>query len=257
MPLNPYTLATLAEQPDLAERFYPQKLRIWPPFMLEDTTANRLWHHLGEDFADFQHYLLNEAGEPVAVGQAIPLRWDGTQAGLPIGWSDCLVQGASDLSSDHEPDTLAALEIAISPDYTGQRLSYTMLKAMRATAQSRGMKALIVAVRPSLKTRYPLTPMAQYVRWARDDGLPFDPWLRVHWQVGGEILHVAHPSMRIEGTVAAWEGWTGMQFPESGDYVIDFALSPIQIDRAADFGLYLEPNVWVHHPITTEWLRRS
>lgn len=255
--MSNYRVVTLENDPELASRFWPQKERIWMPFMFEDATSNRLWHHLAEDFAAFQLYLVNEADAPIAVGQSIPLVWDGTQAGLPVGWSDCLVRGVADLQAGREPNTLAALEIAIQPEYTGERLSYRMLQEMRALAEGRGFQAVIVAVRPSLKVRYPLTPMAQYVRWTREDGLPFDPWLRVHWRVGGEILHVAQPSMFIEGTVTEWETWTGMRFPASGDYVVDGALVPIQIEREMDRGLYIEPNVWVHHPITTSWFHRT
>ena len=51
--------------------------------------------------------------------------------------------------------------------------------------------------------------------------------------------------------------WTGLKFPESGDYVVPEALVPIQIDRAMNVGRYIEPNVWVHHPITTQRLSQS
>jgi hypothetical protein len=55
--------------------------------------------------------------------------------------------------------------------------------------------------------------------------------------------------MRVTGTVAEWEQWTGMQFPTARDYVIPGALLPITIDPAADLGTYLEPNVWVRHGV--------
>jgi len=55
--------------------------------------------------------------------------------------------------------------------------------------------------------------------------------------------------MIIPGTVADWEEWTGMRFPESGTYVVSGALEPIAIDLAADRGVYVEPNIWMHHPL--------
>lgn len=96
--------------------------------------------------------------------------------------------------------------------------------------------------------------MERYVRWRRTDGAPFDPWLRVHWRLGGEILKTAHPSMVVEATVDEWETWSSMAFPESGDYLVPGALVPVQIDREMNVGRYVEPNVWVHHPITTQRL---
>lgn len=54
--------------------------------------------------------------------------------------------------------------------------------------------------------------------------------------------------MRIKGTIAEWESWTGMKFPDSGDYIVPGTLVPVRIDRNNDTGLYIEPNVWMHHP---------
>jgi hypothetical protein len=55
--------------------------------------------------------------------------------------------------------------------------------------------------------------------------------------------------MVVHGTIDVWESWTGMAFPDSGSYVIDGALVPISIDREADRGEYVEPNVWMRHPV--------
>jgi hypothetical protein len=53
--------------------------------------------------------------------------------------------------------------------------------------------------------------------------------------------------MRIAGTVAEWETWTGMRFPESGDYVFPAGLAPLHVDTKHDIGEYWEPNVWLLH----------
>ena len=85
--------------------------------------------------------------------------------------------------------------------------------------------------------------------WERDDGLPFDPWLRVHVRAGGVIDGVCHRAMTIPGSVADWETWTGLRFPDSGRYVVDGALVPVEIDVEADRGVYVEPGVWVRHAL--------
>jgi hypothetical protein len=43
--------------------------------------------------------------------------------------------------------------------------------------------------------------------------------------------------------VADWEAWTGMRFPESGDYVFPKGPSTVHIDRDLGTGQYWEPNV--------------
>ena len=40
-----------------------------------------------------------------------------------------------------------------------------------------------------------------------------------------------------------------MAFPDSGEYVVEGALVPVEIDRDADVGRYVEPNVWMRHPV--------
>ena len=249
-----FKVVTLQENPSLEDIFWPQKERVWPEFMFHDVYAAKLWNYTREVFAAFQLFLLNELDEPIASGQAIPCMWDGTMTDLPIGWADSLVRGVSDYEAGRQPNTLTALEIVIQPEYRGQGVSYEMLAAMRALATKHNFQAVIVAVRPSKKSQYPITPIEQYVRWKLEDGAPFDPWLRAHWRSGAEILKIADPSMVVEASVDEWEQWTGLKFPESGDYVVPEALVPIQIDRIMNVGRYIEPNVWVHHPITTKRL---
>lgn len=246
---------TAKERPTLPDEFWPQKERIWSEFMLNDRYAGEYWHYLNEDFPEWQIYLIGDDNAPAAVAQTIPCVWDGTAAGLPVGWAEGLMKGVESRQRGEAADTLMPLEISIAPDYAGQGVSYKMLNEVKRRAAEAGFKAVIVAVRPSLKSRYPITPMERYCHWLREDGAPFDPWLRAHWRVGGEILHIASPSMVIEGTADDWERWTGMKFPDSGDYIVPGALCPVQIDRTINFGRYIEPNVWVHHPITTARLR--
>ena len=53
--------------------------------------------------------------------------------------------------------------------------------------------------------------------------------------------------MTIRGTVAEWESWTAMTFPESGDYVIPHATSVLHVDHQADLGIHHDENVWMIH----------
>ncbi len=118
---------------------------------------------------------------------------------------------------------------------------------MRSAAAAAGLQALIAPVRPTLKENYPLTAIERYATWRRGDGRLFDPWLRVHERLGGEVLGIAERSMTVEGTAGEGESWTEMPFPETGSYVLPGALVPIEIDREADLGRYVEPNVWMRH----------
>lgn len=126
-------------------------------------------------------------------------------------------------------------------------MSQLIIRTMKALAAEHGLRDLIVPVRPSQKARYPLIPIERYMTWRRPDGSPFDPWLRTHWRVGAECLRAEPSSMIVTGTVAEWESWTQMRFPESGAYVVPGALAPVTIDCEQDQGRYVEPNIWMRH----------
>ena len=114
-------------------------------------------------------------------------------------------------------------------------------------ARAHGFASLIAPVKPTLKYRYPITPIERYAGWRREDGLLFDPWMRTHERLGAEILKPERESVRVSGTVSEWEQWTQMTFPESGAYVIPEGLQLLEVDREADVGVYYEPNVWMLH----------
>jgi hypothetical protein len=122
-----------------------------------------------------------------------------------------------------------------------------VLTAMAGLARDAGLSHLIAPVRPSRKDRYPTIPIERYARWTRPDGSPFDPWVRVHTRMGARIGPVIPRSLHITGTAAEWESWTGMEFPETGDYVFPAGLSTVHIDRENGTGEYWEPNIWIIH----------
>ncbi|QIN81248.1 GNAT family N-acetyltransferase [Rubrobacter tropicus] len=225
---------------------------VLPEFMHHDAAVNRCWGRLFADFAGFQVAVCDDDDHVVAAGNSIPFVWNGRLYGLPGGVGETVGRGVGDLEAGRGPTVASTLLAMVTPGHQGRGLSAVVLRAMKEEAAGRGLAAMIAPVRPTLKDRYPLTPMERYARWKRDDGLPFDPWLRVHRRLGAEILRVAPRAMRISGTVGEWEAWTGMRFPESGPYVVPGALCPVRMDLELDLGTYEEPNVWMRHPIGTK-----
>jgi len=192
--------------------------------------------------------MLLEDSAVVAGGWGVPLRWDDTVAGLPTGGYDgALVAAVSGHEQSVSPDTLCVMAAAVRRDRQGGGLAGQALSALRERATSSGLQRVIAPVRPSLKSRYPLTPMAHFAGWARPDGLHIDPWIRTHQRLGATMLGPAPDSMIIKGTAAEWEEWAAMAFPESGKYVVPEALDLVEIDREQDRGTYAETNLWMRH----------
>jgi GNAT superfamily N-acetyltransferase len=228
---------------------------IWPEFLYHDPVLESLLGRVIADYAEFQFYAWDdEREEVVGVGMAVPAWWDGDAGSLPDEGIDAVVaarfaEGAS------EPTVLSALQILIAPDYRGQGLSSRMIRRMAEIGRDHGLDTLIAPVRPTLKERYPLAPIERYIGWRRPDGTHFDPWLRTHERLGAKIAKVAPQSSSVPASVAEWEEWAQMKFPETGAYVVPGALVPIEIDRERDEGTYVEPNVWMVHPPAVGSLR--
>lgn len=242
-----YTVSTLSQRPDYRARIDQLSAASWPAFLLHGDTHH--WDLLFDLLADDQLLLCDEAGELLAVGHTVPFVWDGSWADLPTSIEEILLRGERAALNQQAPNTLSAVAAMVTPAARGRALSSQVVIEMRALAKRRGCDALLAPVRPPWKSRYPLTPMERYAAWRRSDGAPFDPWIRVHWRLGAEGLGVAPNTLTVEGTVAEWEEWTGMAFPESGPYVVSGALQPVMIDCERNLGRYEDPNYWMKHPV--------
>jgi hypothetical protein len=244
-----HRLVSLAERADLIDATDFHNGSVWPAFMLEDEVAHRLFGRCFTDWPQLQFVLLDAADRIVATNNCMPLAWDGTDEGLPEGWDDQVERSVRDHDEGREMNTLGAMQIVVSRGARGGGHSGTMVKAMRAVAASSGYRAVIACVRPTLKERYPLVPIERYAEWRRNDALPFDPWIRLHARLGGRVVKAAPRSMTIRGSVEDWERWTGLHFPDSGQYVLDGATQPVTVDRERDEGVYFDQNVWMVHEL--------
>jgi GNAT superfamily N-acetyltransferase len=232
---------TYAERPDLAARD-DEVEHAWPVFTGEGEALKRHWAKLREELPELQLVLWDDQRDVVVgYGRTIPAY---ESEGLPGGVDDILETWFGD-DVRPQPDVLSAMVAVVDRNLRGQGLSGLLIEAMRDLAGRAGFSSLIAPVRPTWKERYPLIPIERYVRWTREDGLPFDPWIRLHVRLGAELLEVCPASMRVEGTREQWEKWAEMPFPADGEYTVPGALVPVRF--AGGRGIYLEPNVWMRH----------
>lgn len=218
----------------------------WPEFIFHDAEVNRMMDEVRSRFGDYELALTRDSALMGATW-AVPIAWNGSPADLPTGYTDTLRRALVDDRAGAARNTLAVMAASVHPDARRSGVAIELIEAHKAAASARGFRHVICPVRPTLKPRYPLTDIAAYVRWKREDGLPLDPWLRTHVRMGGRIIGLALQSQSILGSVTEWEEWTGMAFPSTGDYVISEGLSVLHIERKQDLGTYTEPNVWVDH----------
>ena len=233
-----------ADEPELlAIRYETLSRQTFPAYMQHNVPGSRYWDRLYDEFPDFQLALV-DGGELVAELHSVPSAWDGSAEDLPSGWDGAFLRA---FESGREPDVLCALAISVRPDRQSRGLSSRMLEEMRSAGAAGGLRELIAPVRPTLKSKYPLIPIERYIEWRREDGSHFDPWIRSHERVDGEIIGPAAESMTIEALAQDWEEWTGMAFPEDGTYVVPGMLAPLYVRDGR--GRHVEPNVWLRHRV--------
>jgi GNAT superfamily N-acetyltransferase len=235
---------TAEERPDLWERARPQFNDIWPEYNMHGNRSGEYFGQLFPRYARFQVLLHDTAADRVVGrGRAIGFRWDGTLDDLPAGIDAVGLRAVSERAA---PTAVSALAAEVEGDRQGQGLSQLVIRAMALAARKAGLDRLVAPVRPTMKDRYPLIPIEQYANWRRADGLPFDPWMRVHARLGATILRAEPRSMEITAPVADWEQWTGLEMPAPGEYVFPGGLAPLAVSDGT--GRYWEPNVWMLHP---------
>lgn len=239
-------VVTSKDRPDLEEQLRVDFRVRWPEFIFHDPVATAHVDAVGRYFPDYDVWLV-DSGRVVAGGWGVPLAWDGTVEGLPDGYDGALVRSVRGHEAGIDADTFCIMAVAVAGN-TGRRgLAGQVLTALRQRALERRLMRVIAPVRPTLKSRYPLVPMARFATWKRPDGSSLDPWIRTHERLGATILGPAPRSMVITGTVTEWESWADMAFPETSNYVVPDALNLVSIDLDADHGEYVEENLWIRH----------
>jgi GNAT superfamily N-acetyltransferase len=244
-------VVTGEDRPDLWESVNALHLfdGVWPEYNHHGNHSPRYFGALMPTYADLQVLLVDERWDRVvARGRTIPFRWDGTLGDLPAGIDGV---GIRAITESGPPNALSALAAEVNPAYQRSGVSTLLIKAMSAVARLHGFANLLAPVRPSWKDRYPLTPIDRYVEWRREDGLPFDPWLRTHERLSGKVLRCEQRSLEITAPIEDWEDWIGIRFPEDGTYVFPGGLAPLDVSDGT--GSYFEPNVWmIHEPGRTQ-----
>ena len=236
---------TLAARPDLMDVFWDMETT-WPEFMKHDPIGNGYYASL-EEFAEFVLVCLDPTGRMVAKAHSVPFVLGDADVLPDAGWDFAIRSGLLTRLWGEESDACSAVEIAIVPELQGTGLSGRIVAALRDNAARLGFSELLAPVRPNGKTDVH-EPMAAYALRTRADGLPVDPWLRVHVRAGGRIDRVCPRSMVIPGTVDEWRDWTGLPFDTTGPVVVPGALAPVMCDAEHGTATYVEPNVWVRHP---------
>ncbi|MEV6169504.1 GNAT family N-acetyltransferase [Streptomyces sp. NPDC051954] len=243
-------VSSLAERPEARERVAGMA-NSWPEFVVNDAVGDAHYPRIAAELPEYVLFAEDETGEIVAHAQSVPFALAAEGRGrLPArGWDEVLVWAFGDLRRGVRPDTVSAISITVAPHVQGRGVSGRMLSAMRESARAHGFTEVVAPVRPSAKHLEPRTPIEEYAHRVRPDGLPHDPWLRVHARAGAVIDSVAPASMTVAGSLEQWRDWTGLPFDTAGAIEVPGGLVPVRCEPEQGYAVYVEPNVWMRHMV--------
>ena len=162
------------------------------------------------------------------------------------GWDWLIQKGISDYESSIKPNCLGGLQIGISKKYQNQGYSKKIINLAKELSKKNNFLYFIIPIRPTYKYKYPLIEMEKYINWNKDKKI-YDPWIRIHKNCGAEIIKICKKSMTFTGTIKEWEEWSGLDLIESGNYIIEGTLNPVQIDIEKNYGIYYDENIWIYY----------
>jgi GNAT superfamily N-acetyltransferase len=246
-------VTTAAKAADLAARLGDIKDPEIAEFLYHDAVSVALFDPVQQRFPEYTLIGVHPARPtvPVAVLYTVPFSWSPDPAvELPAGGYDAvLLSAAEDQLAGRRGNVVSAVLAMVQPAARGRGVSARMLAAARHNAAELGHTSLVAPVRPVRKHGDPHAPMAAYAARTRPDGLPEDPWLRVHARAGGRLVGVAPCSMTVSAPLSRWREWTGLPFDTAGPVLVPGGLTPVHCALREDVAVYVEPNVWYHHPL--------
>ncbi|MBA3782108.1 MAG: GNAT family N-acetyltransferase [Nocardioides sp.] len=219
----------------------------FPAFITADPEVKKYIARVREYFPQLDVILVSEDGQPAATGWGVPILWADDVADLPHSFADILRVAVEAHESGADTNAFVICGGVVHPELKRTGTATELVRALIQTGQDHGMTRVLAPLRPTRKHLYPLISIEEYASWVRDDGLRFDPWLRLHVLAGGRVIALAPNAQTMTGSVQEWEEWARMPLPATGQYVIPDGMSVLHIDKDADVGTYTEPNIWIQH----------
>jgi hypothetical protein len=219
----------------------------FPEFIRGDKEVSKYIARVRESFREYDLILTDEDDQLAATGWGVPIVWSGEATELPSSFADVLRQSVEVHDRSGVANTFVICGAVVLPSLKGSGAAESLIRALCDAATAHNLANVVAPIRLTRKHLYPLLDIEAYAAWVRDDGMPWDPWLRLHVRIGGSVIGLARGAQTMTASVSRWEEWTGLEIPFSGDYIIPKGMAPLRIDKTADLGTYVEPNIWVRH----------
>jgi len=96
---------------------------------------------------------------------------------------------------------LCLLSANVDPEFRSLKFSYALIQAAKEIARSLNLYCVLAPVRPTQKSQFPSMPISEYLEMKSSQGELYDPWLRTHKKLGGEILNICSESVLVKASL--------------------------------------------------------
>lgn len=239
--LDDFVLVSGEKSFEFLDNILALREKVWPEYQ---RLGNDLLKDIYKIYSDFQFLFLDRKNGIVAgVINAIPIKVNQPLQELPDSGLDWVLSSFTG-DRNNEVTHCVAISATVNPDYRNYGLSKALLVALKAYSKDCGLN-LLVPARPTQFHEYPDASIHDYINWVNEYHDVFDPWLRTHVSLEGEIIKVCSTSRTINASVETWNKWLAKDVLE--DPVIEGGLAPLIISTDKKAATYIEPNVWINY----------
>lgn len=228
--------------------------KVWPRYLIEKSDIEE--SHEPTSLSDDElskHFRLwgirrKSDSKLVAFASAVLISVDPKAASYPNeGWRFALKA----YYRGGKVNCLCLLSANVDPEFRSLKFSYALIQAAKEIATSLSLSCVLAPVRPTQKSQFPSLLIAEYLEMKSAQGEIYDPWLRTHEKLGGEILNICSESVLVKASLNKWQEWLGPTVLSSS-FVPEMGLVPVFVDQQKNIGIYIEPNIWVRYKMGTE-----
>ena len=219
----------------------------FPEIIHASPTIEKYWDRLEKYFPEYQQYLISKKGDLIGFMNSVPFYIDTTLVDLSEeGWDWMLAEGVEGYERGQPANYLGGLQVIVRKEYQNRGFSKVILSQIKSVVRYSALSKLVIPIRPTKKYLFPNMSMSDYMK-LKDGNRIYDPWIRTHVKNGAQIIKPCEVSMKVEGDLNFWEKILKMSIETSGCYTCHEALNIINIDYENNYGVYLEPNIWIYY----------
>tara|TARA_B110000967_G_C18829679_1_gene533354 strand:- start:129 stop:917 length:789 start_codon:yes stop_codon:yes gene_type:complete len=147
-----------------------------------------------------------ESKELMAHGILGKIIWDESIEDLPKdGWTGTTIRAYENELSNKKTNTFVGLFVHVIKKFREKKLSGVIVEEMKKLAK-KDNKSLIIPLRPPLRyeQNYCAMDFKDFCNLKRDDGLPKDPWLRLHAKLNAKNLKISNTSHQRSMSISSF-----------------------------------------------------